>query len=135
MLVWMKILLHFFLFFENDWTQKRAYLCILYELIVERSQLLQCCPSPYAIKTNMLMFFLRNCKTYFNFLLLLSSIFYIRRKFSNRENFRLPVFTRFGILKHDFTSFTKCLSVSVWHKLCVPATAQANERNSMKFYV
>ena len=45
---------------------------------------------------------------------LLSSIFYIRRKYSNHENFRLQVLMHLHVLRyheHNSTIFTKYLSV------------------------
>ena len=48
-----------------------------------------------------------------SFHLLFSSIYYTRREYCNRENFRLPVFDGFSrlCLKYDLTIYTKCLSV------------------------
>ena len=79
---------------------------------------------------------------------LLSSVFYIRRKCWNRENFLLSVFNAFGRFGMSWTRFeyflemSVCLSVCLWVCVCVCVTkingkcsSRTNEQNFMKLYI
>ena len=71
----------------------------------------------------------RNVNSYFwNFLLQISSTFYLRRKHWNRENFHLPVFDEFTCFRMPWTRFRYFCKMSAWRSSCVWHTFCGHDR-------
>ena len=65
---------------------------------------------------------------------LLSSTFYIRRKYWNHENFQLPIFNGFTRFRMSITRFYNFYQACGWLQFCGRTRAKTNRWNCMKFY-